>query len=159
MKRLNFDFTGVSQIDWARLAAFIDGEGHIRVVSKTQKVKRGVYRQEYLELVITNTSPLLTQWLVRMFGGSVQSKTVNARCKPSWNWTTGSAHSADLLRGAFPYFIIKREQAELALAFYATMRRRGVKGTPQVVRDERAELRSKLRVLTARGPQKISAAS
>lgn len=155
MKRLNFDFTGVSQVDWARLAAFIDGEGHIQIVSKTHKHKGRVYPQEFLKLIIVNTDVRLIQWLVRTFGGVVSPRNAsrNIKWKDTWAWNVGSAHGADLLRGSFPYFIIKRDQAELALAFCATLRRRGVKGTPQSVRDERAELRSKLRVLTSRGPR------
>lgn len=153
MKKLDFDFSGVTQIDWARLAAFIDGEGHIRVVTKTQTVKGRVYLQDYVDLGVSNTKPALMVWLTKTFGGSIQSNGRAVGCKPAWNWNVAAAHASDILRGCMPYFILKGQQAELALAFYATMKRRGVKGTPIAVRDERQRIKSQLRVLTARGPQ------
>lgn len=146
-------------IDWARLAAFIDGEGHIRCVAKTQKVKGKVYLHDYIEVGVSNTDPRLALWLTGKFGGSIQNIAAqNSRCRKGFYWVVGAAQAADVLRGAMEYFILKKDQADLAMAFYATMKRRGVKGTPQSVRDERAALKNKLRSLTARGPKKIEAA-
>lgn len=160
MKRLNFDFSGVSQMDWAKLAAFVDSEGHIRIVSKlqTRKNRPNRYQQEYLEVTVANTSPRLMVWLVARFGGTVHPEQRKSNKRPAWKWYAACAHGADVLRGALPHFVIKQDQAELALAFCATLRRSGVKGTPQVVREHRQVLKTKLRVLTARGPR-VEAAS
>lgn len=145
------DLIGTPLTDWAKLAAFIDSEGHIRVVSKKQKVKDRIYQQEYLEVTVCNTSPLLMQWLTRLFGGSVQPKQRRDGDKPAWLWYVAARQASTILQGCLPHFVIKRDQADLALAFYATMKRYGVKGTPDHIRAERHELRTKLRVLTARG--------
>lgn len=154
MKRKAINFTGLSQVDWARLAAFLDGEGHIRCCTKIQTVKGNRYQQDYLEVRIVNTDPRLGVWLESRFGGTVVStRAQSLKWKATFSWCVGAAQAADVLRGALPYFVMKQEQAEIALAFAATMKRRGVKGTPQSVRDERKNLQAKLRVLTTRGPQ------
>jgi hypothetical protein len=70
-----------------------------------------------------------------------------------FHWVVGSAQAADVLQGALEFFVLKREQADIALAYHATMKRRGVKGTPKAVRDQRAVLLNNLRVMTARGLQ------
>jgi hypothetical protein len=152
MKLANKDLSLVPEVDWARLAAFIDGEGHIRVVSKVVKA-RG-YRQDYVEVIVGNTDPRLSVWLKDLFGGSIPKPSAStSRCKVMYRWTIACAAAARVLQGCLPYFIIKRDQAEIALAFHSTLKRRGVKGTPDFVRASRADLKSKLHVLTARGPQ------
>jgi hypothetical protein len=156
------DFDLVEQIDWARLAAYIDGEGNVDIAVQVHKPPfEGRGRYGYAKITVSNTDPRLTQWLLKNFGGSIQVRKTHStrsgrqqRWKPCYNWVLSNTRAALLLRGCLPYFIIKREQAELAIAFQATVVRCGVKGTPQHVLEHRAELKAKLRALTARGPLK-----
>lgn len=160
MERKQIDFSGLDLTDWARLAAYLDSEGHIRVVTKFQVTKGRRYLLDYLSIDVANTDPRLAEWLRARFGGHVAvSRQNDSRWRSCHHWRIGSAQAADVLRGALPYFVLKREQAEIALAFHATQRRRGVKGTPQSVKDEREVLKSKLRVLTARGPKATEVAT
>lgn len=125
----------VSQVDWARLAAYIDGEGCI-VIKSNKGAKPTSRRVFYLDLTIVNTDPRLGYWLKATFGGSVyvgKRGHFIATWAPVISWNTAAAHAAALIKGCLPYFLIKREQADVALAFQATIlpdRRYGVKGRP-----------------------------
>lgn len=159
------DLALITQIDWARLAAYIDGEGHVCIADQVHKTAtRGQRRYGYAKVMIANTDPRLPQWLVQQFGGSVQVRATHStrsghqqRWKPCYQWSLSNGRAAELLRYALPYFLLKREQAELAIAFQMTSRRWGVKGTPDHVLAQRQELRTKLRALTTRGPVAASA--
>lgn len=146
------DLSQVSQIDWARLAAYIDGEGCIRIagVKGATPYSRRVL---YVEITITNTDLRLTSWLKDKFGGCVYVNNKHTN-KPNWSpssaWTVASKYAATLLENAMPYFVIKREQAEVALAFQATIitdRRYGCKGRPQELLDHQHALSAQLQSL------------
>lgn len=144
--------TNISQVDWARLAAYIDGEGCIRIagVKGATPYSRRVL---YIEVTVTNTDLRLTAWLKATFGGSVyiskQHKN-NPKYSPAAAWVTGSRHAALLLEYCLPYFIIKREQADVALAFQRTIitdRRYGRTGRPIELIDAQHRLREQLQTL------------
>lgn len=118
----------VSQIDWARLAAFIDGEGTISI--KASNRHRAVPSvNHFLEVSVANTSVKLMNWLKATFGGNIrfyQKQQLNRRPCMRWAWTEGCAEK--LLLGCLPYFIIKREQAEVGLTFRELKRSNGGAG-------------------------------
>lgn len=142
----------VSQVDWARLAAYIDGEGCIRIAATNRKQSP---RREilYLEVTITNTDLRLTAWLKATFGGSVYLSKPNygkAKWAPAAAWVVSTRHAAALLEYCLAYFIIKRDQAEVALAFQSTIlpdRRYGMKGRPQSIIDRQQQFREQLQTL------------
>jgi hypothetical protein len=125
----------VAPIDWARLAAYIDGEGCISI--KSVKGNRAASRRVlYVDVSVTNTDFRLTAWLQVTFGGSVyinHGNRGNEKWSPAAQWNIASKYAAAILEYCLPYFIIKREQAEVALAFQSTIlpgRPYGVKGRP-----------------------------
>jgi hypothetical protein len=159
MKPLNFDFSAVSEIDWARLAAYIDGEGCIRVAGVKGK-QTWSRRVLYLEVTVANTNPRLSQWLVATFGGSIVTyHKGHAKWKPCFTWYISSRHAAQILERCLPYFIIKPEQAYVALAFQATVRTVR-KGQPRQRDQEELQqqyvFRDQLSELNGRGRQKIA---
>jgi hypothetical protein len=153
------DLSLVSQIDWARLAAYIDGEGYIGIANQVHRPPfQGRGRYAYATIIVANTDPRLSEWLYKNFGGSVQQRKANplfkgkpTNWKACFSWVLCNQRASLVLQHAMPYFIIKREQAELAIAFQATCIRCGVKGTPAHVLEHREVIKSKLRLLTARG--------
>lgn len=166
-KRVRKDFSHVSEIDWARLAALIDGEGHIQIAMcrhKSNKAGRAEY--EYVNLGIANTDPRLHEWLVSRFGGKVYVQVRNGKAKkaverghlwkPAYRWNVACVHACDLLERARPYFILKGEQADIALALQRTKRMFGVKGMPNEVIEERTKLRAQLKLLTKRGVEVVN---
>jgi len=105
-----------TQIDWARLAAFIDGEGTI--VIKSYKVK---YTQLFIR--IANTDPRLPIWCKDVFGGQLYASDSNAIRKNGrrvYTWVLQSKKAELILRGCLPYFLLKKEQAEIALVYRKT---------------------------------------
>lgn len=130
----------VSDIDWARLAVLIDGEGSISITklkpSANARNKTDCY---YLRTFVCNTDPRMILWCQERFGGAIRGKprTDRLRHRPCWQWTIVAKGAEEVLQRCLPYFIIKREQADLALAFQKTMKRsahsRWAGGTPENV--------------------------
>ncbi len=133
-----------SEVDWARLAAFIDGEGCVRI-SHLKRKDKNKYTM-WMEVVICNTDPRLIQWLVNTFGiGRVASMShQNVKWATSFRWHTSCRQAEWVLENCLPFFVIKREQAEIALAFQATLQRVGVKGHSDEVWNKRWALKSSL---------------
>jgi hypothetical protein len=109
----------------------------------------------YLEVVVANTDIRLVNWLKQAFGGSIYAGNTNTvvkklRTKLCYHWYLGSKQAADVLAGALPYFLIKREQAEIGLAFQRTIlvdHRYGCKGRPAALLQEQYAMREQLSVL------------
>jgi len=146
----------VSAIDWARLAAFIDGEGCVRIHRRTRKNSKALRYHEYVQIHISNTDPRLMMWLQSTFGGHVVRVTSAAhRAHPEWKssfqWHVASARASQILAFCRPYFVLKGEQADVCLAFQTTMKKSGFYGTPQSVIDRRTEFIRKIRVLNRKG--------
>jgi len=111
-----------TDIDWARLAAYIDGEGCICIGQK--RVLNGPERKctstrTYLNIIIANTDPRLSEWLRDTFGGSIQLHRPHKN-NPKWSlgyhWITGNRQAKWVLEGCLPFFIMKRAQAEIGIA-------------------------------------------
>lgn len=144
----------VSEIDWARLAAYIDGEGCIRI--NTNHGANGTSRRVfYAEVLVANTDFRLLQWMKLTFGGSIHGTSMAKRHKPCGIWCVGARHAATIVAKCHSYFIIKREQADILLAFQATIlpnRPYGMKGRPQELVDHQASLARQLSDLKGASP-------
>lgn len=135
-----------SVVDWAQLAAFIDGEGHIGISYNKRK------DHYYLRIRIANTNPVLMLWLVQRFGGSFGLQLDrNPKAKPCYAWVAGSAKIGELLHGCLIYFVLKRELAELALEFQATKRRHSGKRVSPELQEQRQQLMGRMRAFTKVG--------
>ena len=146
-----------TQTDWIRLAAYIDGEGSISV--KNQKTKSGEYGQ--LFVAIANTDPRLPMWCKENFGGLLYASDDNPKKSRKWRrayrWIAFSKQAENIIRGCLPHFLLKREQAEVALAFRKTFRYRTGHGTAQMIsaadRAERESCRMELHRLKREIPE------
>ena len=129
------------------MATFIDAEGSIIISNRGD----GSYS---IRVQVSNTDIRLMNWLKMRFGGSFSSvRASNARCKPSYLWGTNCRKAAHLLRGCLPYFILKREQADVALAYQSLLEMGRNQQRPLSVIDIEARegLRAKLKLLNKRG--------
>jgi hypothetical protein len=124
----------VSQIDWARLASWIDSEGTIYInrVKPTGRMKSPQHR---LSVVIANASPLLQCWLTVNFGGSVSYKkpvgwTKHPNC---YEWRVNGLQAYYVLTHCQDFMIIKREQALVGIALQATMTDRSSLVDPAII--------------------------
>ena len=92
-------------------------------------------------------------WCKRIFGGFTTNEVDKRIRKTSklamFQWRTHSKDAKWILENCLPYFIIKREQAEIALAMFETFPKRkyGKKGVPADVIAHRDALRQELKGL------------
>lgn len=107
--------------DWIRLAAFIDGEGSI-LINERRSAKRTNWGS-WLRVVIANTDPRLPRWLLLTFGGTivVARRRAKENHRYAIKWHVSCRQAEELLRECLPFLLIKKEQAEIALAFQETL--------------------------------------
>jgi hypothetical protein len=126
-----------SKTELAYAAGIIDGEGCIGFNKRTDHV--------VLRVSVGNTDPRLMDWLKTTFGGCVwsekQSYAPNA--KPRFGWELSAKKAEEFLRLLLPYLILKRERAELALAYRQTVTRGGRKISHEV-EQQRQEIHGNL---------------
>lgn len=138
-----------TQIDYARLAAYIDGEGCVQIHRQRQYSKKAKanWKPHYIvQVVITNTDPRLVVWCRENFGGFIVSYDTYARS--AFKWCAHSKSCADILENCLPYFIIKRKQAEIAIAFRTTYSKAYIgrgRSVPDAVIEQRDSMVEELR--------------
>lgn len=140
MKREPLNLVSVAEKDWVRLAAFIDGEGSILLNRFVGRKK--TQRRLWLRVIVVNTDIRLPQWIVSVFGGTCVSSDMRKSIKhrQCWRWQVSCRQAAQILEGCLPYFLLKREQAEVALCFQSTVR-----GPGHLVTQEVSDLRERMR--------------
>ncbi len=139
-----------TQADWIRLAAFIDGEGMIDIHTHRQfrKHLNRVHETHYVRIVVTNTDPRLARWCQGAFGGSiVLERHKNPKHRAALKWYTSSNRAIGIINGCMPHFLLKREQAEVALLFQATVVRIGRGGHSKETLQRRVELQEEMKRL------------
>ena len=141
----------IPEIDWARLAAYIDGEGTI-YINRTRPRDRHINTTYNLSVLITNSSLPLINWLQKTFGGSAYDKNFHGKNKlgirPMKTWYVNEGQAATILQHCLPYFIVKHQQAVIGIAFreLKSRGRRGVLVSPEDMA-QREELRNKIHLL------------
>lgn len=137
----------------AYLAGIIDGEGCITFH------RRGGTNAHICatQLQVGNTDLRLLQWIQVRFGGSVKiERRMNTSHQTVWRWIAHVDNLEEMLAAVLPYLVIKRDQAELLLAYRKTLapticghRARGVIAAD--VKRERQRLMLALTELNKRG--------
>jgi len=142
------DMPNPSRIDWARLAAFIDGEGCIFIAKRSDKGCTKV--RTYLYIVIANTNPKLGKWLTESFGGSVLvQRHKNSKYSLAYRWTVCNNRAQWILKGCYKFLLLKQDQADVGLAHQRLCARikKGQTKHPSEVFEERFKLRDALSML------------
>jgi len=136
----------ISEIEWAQLAAFVDGEGHVAITcSRVNPRQTRTSLWYHPRMLVYNSDRRLMDWLQEKFGGSwrnYRKKPAKAHYKPSLVWELSGTKLLPALRRLRPYFILKAEQADLVLSFYddAVWHKGGNYGDPAKRRISAAEL-------------------
>jgi len=105
-----------TEIDLVKVAMIIDCEANIEINGNPK-------RSYQLSVNMANTKPKLTAWCLERFGGAIYRQWYKKRPPNSADadrWRIQSYPAADLLTKCLPHFIIKRDQAEIAIRFQAT---------------------------------------
>ena len=135
----------------AYVAGLLDGEGSIVIgVGKTRKGSP----QYWLQVGITNTDRPLIDWLHQNLGGHISDNSHSPsrrRMRPCWVWRVMSNEAAAFLLRVTPHLRVKRQQAEIAVAFQKHMRTAKRLGPKSLSPEEiavREAFRTRLRALT-----------
>lgn len=113
----------ITEIDRARAAAWVDGEGCIRIQRHRRKEAAGFVpgRSFSLQVTVGNNDARIIDWFQARWPGG-RSQAVHAgQVHRTWALTGGSA--VVFLREVQPYLIIKGEQASCALNYAAYVAR------------------------------------
>jgi hypothetical protein len=157
----SFEGLTPSVIDWAQLAAYIDGEGSILINTQRWNVKGGRSKGFGLALRVTvaNTDVRLMQWCKETFGGTFAEANTSKyyegkNWKHAYHWGAPNVRGAWILFNCLPYFKIKREQAEIGIQLQESvaLTYRGYsQRVPEDVKAHRIGLKQRLLVLKSRG--------
>lgn len=116
----------LSEIDKARLAAFIDGEGTIYINVATQLRGRMKSPQYRLSVTITGTNPIFMKWLKDTFDGCLYyvkyEKCTHLGKRQIMRWQVNGRMAEAILKNVVQYMIIKKPQAEVGLAFFSLIK-------------------------------------
>ena len=140
----------------AYFAGILDGEGCFCLHSHTAKPSfRGhIYA---CAIHVGNTDIRLLQWIADRFGGRVfAEQRQNAKWKDVWRWYARTDDMDVWLPAVLPYLIIKRDQAELLMAYRKTLppkarTHRSTGATTDAVKQQRAQIHANLAMLNKRG--------
>ncbi len=99
------------------LAGIVDGEGCINIV-KYHKGNRYRYR---LQLRVINTNKELVEWIRDRWGGWIISRERDSKRRTVYEWSIHNLAAGELLEDMIDYLIVKRDQANVALDFRATL--------------------------------------
>jgi len=80
-----------------------------------------------------------------MFGGSLVDKTGSQKRRRIFEWRVFATRAGTILKELRPYMVIKGEQADIAIAFAATIRRTG--GHSDEVHAARAIMKEQIHIL------------
>lgn len=132
-----------TEMDYVRAAMAIDCEGCISTSTAINKKKSS--ESIYVNVSVHNTDPRLIDWFVERFGGRIW-KTIqsNEEWATAYGWRLTCQQAREFLEHCLPWFIIKREQAELAISLMKTYRRWGRAGMPEELKQQRWEMRKQL---------------
>jgi len=139
-----------TEIDIAKVAALIDGEANININGGLN------HRYWQLQISLGNKDFAMLDWCVARFGGKIYPnfyrKKPSSLYAPFKRWRIQNSEAANLLSLCLNHFVAKKEQADIAVRFWAIY---GPSGARTSERDRMLceELRLKLRALTKRGPR------
>lgn len=134
----------MSEVEWAYVAGFVDGEGFIGIVRDNRN--SGYFYRVRMEA--GNTSKDIARWLEYKFKRkAVLRDRKNKAHKPMYQWGLTDKLALNFLNQILPYLIIKRRQAELAIKFQSLR----VIEAPRINREEQEEIYWQMRKLNKKG--------
>jgi len=107
-----------TKVAWA--AGFFDGEGCIVIRKKLKRKADPEHpHNHFLFVHVSNTQRAPLDEFVALWGGGIviNHRRSEANSRPCWRWQSSTRQAAAALRDMLPYLVVKREEAEVALAF------------------------------------------
>ena len=138
----------ISEINLSWLAAMIDGEGNISIGKYFTDTSLGQRPRYSLMVEVSNTDKRIVEHCRKITGlGSIQQN------KQIYRWVVSDKMAVPILKNAYPFLIIKREQAKVALKLQELKRefRKGMqRNGREPLSDFSLEQREKLYILNKR---------
>lgn len=139
-----------AELAWA--AGVLDGEGCICIYGRPGRIsKKSGFRALALIINVVNTDPRMPFKMKEIFGGNCNltaERRNNPRRRPVMSWIITGRPAGVVLTKVLPYLVIKKEQAEVAIAYAGTIGRTGP--LSPVVSAKRESLRGQLVLLKGR---------
>jgi len=106
----------MKKTDLAYMAGLFDAEGTITISDSPWSI--------IASLALTNQS--IPYWFKFNFGGSVYHyRPSNEKHSESWHWRVSSQKTLTFINSVYPYLILKKPHADVAIRFQAGLRTRG----------------------------------
>lgn len=100
----------------AYFAGVLDSDGCIAVSKMKPGQQRTKNPRYVLGVIVTNTSPVLMDWLVENFGGTYKArKKAEPHHKVTYTWQRTNGYCVDLLKLVAPHLLIKQDRALLGI--------------------------------------------
>src|SRR3989304_9522694 len=99
----------------AYLAGFFDGEGCIRIICV--KDRGYLYGNHRLWIQVTNTNPIIMDKFHNLGWYITERKNLKKHWKRCWVGVLKDNKALDFLQSIFPFLIVKRDEAQLAIDF------------------------------------------
>lgn len=107
-----------SDEDLAYFAGAIDGEGCILISKALPKKKSPIYK---LSLTAANTDPNFIFYLNTIFPSYINNAAhATKQRRNTYSWGANGDYACEILRLIYPFLIIKKEQASIAIEFQKT---------------------------------------
>lgn len=100
----------------AYLAGFFDGEGCV-MIQRSGQSKAG-HRRYRLTACVTQVDPRPITLFANSFPGSYRSKWLSASKRTQYEWGVNGLNAYEFLKVVLPELVVKREQAEICIAWY-----------------------------------------
>jgi len=151
---MELELENIPDTDWARLAAYIDGEGCISL-NRTKR-KDGECYAYRPTITIGNTSFALMDWLRFMFNFSIYTRRTNAQSHfgNKTNYYAYTSHKASIitiLNNVLPFLIVKADHAITLLTFWSDKEALWISGAkvPEFVEEKRFQIYLRMRSLNS----------
>jgi len=109
-----------TEIDCAMMARTIDCEGTIVIVNR----KQGKRSYPIIRVSVYNCDRGLIDWIAERFGKTTVQVRRARQQRPNYMWSVSALQAAAVIRQCLPWFLVKRNQADLALEFQDRLSRR-----------------------------------
>lgn len=112
----------ISEVELAYAAAAVDGEGCIGIHKRGCRKSKSGQAALMMSVVVSNTDPRLPLWLKDIFGGNFStSREIRDNRRACWSWCLTGRPAGDFLKSIYPYLVIKKEQADIAIQYCDTI--------------------------------------
>lgn len=113
----------MTAMDAARMAMALDTDGNIDCNFRRSKPQYGPAAGATVRISVFNCDVRLLEWCLQITGvGHIDARPARGKYhRPQFTWMASCKQAEEVIIQCLPYFIVKREQADIALAIRRTI--------------------------------------